>query len=80
MERKMIRFALAGSIVLITIALAAVGVFAACDYSAKCPMHNTYSTATGRQKSTDGGKTTWAEYQCPGLGSEAAHTFWVKCD
>jgi len=79
MKRKMIRLAFVGSIALIVTTLATVGVFA-CDYTAKCPMHDTSSTATGKEKYTDGGQKHWAEYKCPGFQNDAAHTFWVQCD
>lgn len=79
MEKRGIRFALFGAAVLLLVSLATIRLFA-CPYNATCPMHNTNCTGTGRQKSTDGGQHHWAEFQCPGLGSEPAHTFWVQCD
>lgn len=79
MEKRTIRLALFGAAVMLLVSLTAISLFA-CPYNATCPMHSINSTATGRQKSTDGGQHHWGEFQCPGMGSEQAHTFWVQCD
>jgi hypothetical protein len=79
MENKRVRIALRTTAILMLVSFAAISLFA-CSYNATCPMHNTNCTGTGNQKYTDGGQRHWAEYQCPGMQSERAHTFWVQCD
>lgn len=78
-KRQTVRILLFGTAALLLLSLSAIGLFA-CPYNATCPMHGTNCTGTGNQKYTDGGQHHWAEFQCPGRGSEAAHTFWVQCD
>lgn len=55
-----------------------VGLYAACDVTVKCPMHDTagtYFTGNVRQE----GGHMWHEYHCTGGGS-GEHDFWVRCD
>jgi|HubBroStandDraft_6_1064221.scaffolds.fasta_scaffold00431_7 hypothetical protein len=61
------------------VVVAASVAFAVCPYQATCPMHSVQSNATGQTKRTDGGQREWAEYHCPGLGTESPHNFWVEC-
>jgi hypothetical protein len=77
-EKRASRCVLFGVAVVLLLSLASISLLA-CPYSVYCPMHSsTNCTGTGRTKYVNGKQ--WGEFQCPGLGSDAAHTFWVQCD